>query len=94
MCDVSDLMDSKFLDKDVDRDRLKSLLLNVNSSKVDAIKVQGYRWVDLRILVLSVNRTRDLWLQTQRSRVRFLTLPYFLSSSGSGTWSIQPRQDK
>jgi hypothetical protein len=34
------------------------------------------------------------WLQTQRSRVRFPALPDFLSSSGSGTGSTQPREDK
>jgi hypothetical protein len=30
------------------------------------------------------------WLLTQRSRVRFLALSYFGSSSGSGTGSTQP----
>jgi hypothetical protein len=34
------------------------------------------------------------WLQTQRSRVRFPALPNFLSSSGSGTGSTQPREHK
>jgi hypothetical protein len=34
------------------------------------------------------------WLQIQRSRVRFPTLPDFLSSNGSGTGSTQPREDK
>jgi hypothetical protein len=34
------------------------------------------------------------WLQTQRSRVRFPTLPDFLSSSGSGAGSTQPHEDK
>jgi hypothetical protein len=33
------------------------------------------------------------WLQIQRSRVRFPTLPDFLRSSGSGTGSTQPRED-
>jgi hypothetical protein len=33
-------------------------------------------------------------LQTQRSRVRFPALADFLSSSGSGTGSTQPREDK
>jgi hypothetical protein len=33
------------------------------------------------------------WLQTQRFRVRFPSLPNFLSSTGSGTGSIQPRED-
>jgi hypothetical protein len=32
-------------------------------------------------------------LQIQRSRVRFLALPDFLSSNGSGTGSTQPRED-
>ena len=32
------------------------------------------------------------WLQMQRSRVRFPALPDFLSSSGSGTGSTQPRE--
>jgi hypothetical protein len=34
------------------------------------------------------------WLLTQRSRVRFLGLPDFLSSNGSRTGSTQPREDK
>ena len=33
-------------------------------------------------------------LQIQRSRVRFPALPDFLSSSGSGTGSTQPREVK
>ena len=35
---------------------------------------------------------RSFWLQIQRSRVRFPALPDFLSSSGSGTGSTQPRE--
>jgi hypothetical protein len=34
------------------------------------------------------------WLLTQRSQVRFPWLPDYLSSSGSGTGSTQPREDK
>jgi hypothetical protein len=34
------------------------------------------------------------WLLTQRSPVRFPSLPDFLSSSGSGTGSTQHREDK
>ena len=34
------------------------------------------------------------WLQIQRSRVRFPALPDFLSGSGSGTGSTQPREVK
>ena len=35
---------------------------------------------------------QSYWLQIQRSRVRFPALPDFLSSSGSGTGSTQPRE--
>ena len=35
---------------------------------------------------------QSFWLQIQRSRVRFPALPDFLSSSGSGTGSTQPRE--
>jgi hypothetical protein len=34
------------------------------------------------------------WLLNQRFRVRFPELPNFLSSSGSGTGSTQPYEDK
>ena len=35
---------------------------------------------------------QSFWLQIQRSRVRFPALPDFLSGSGSGTGSSQPRE--
>jgi len=35
---------------------------------------------------------QSFWLQIQWSRVRFPALPDFLSSSGSGTGSTQPRE--
>ena len=35
---------------------------------------------------------QSFWLQIRRSRVRFPALPDFLSSSGSGTGSTQPRE--
>jgi hypothetical protein len=35
---------------------------------------------------------QSVWLQIQRSRVRSPALPDFLSSSGSGTGSTQPRE--
>ena len=35
---------------------------------------------------------QSFWLQIQRSRVRFPALPDFLSSSGSGSGSTQPRE--
>ena len=53
-----------------------------------------------RIVLLSHTDTRpplwssgqSFWLQIQRSWVRFPALPDFLSSSGSGTGSTQPRE--
>ena len=35
---------------------------------------------------------QSFWLQVQRSRFRFPALPDFLSSTGSGTGSTQPRE--
>jgi len=35
---------------------------------------------------------QSFWLQIERSRVRSPALPEFLSSSGSGTGSTQPRE--
>jgi len=35
---------------------------------------------------------QSFWLQIQRSRVRSPALPDFLSTSGSGTGSTQPRE--
>jgi hypothetical protein len=40
------------------------------------------------------SRGHSSWLQTHRSRVWFPTLPHFVSSSGSGTGSTQPREHK
>ena len=37
---------------------------------------------------------QSFWLQIQRSRVRYPALPDFLSSSGSGTGSTQPREPR
>jgi len=37
---------------------------------------------------------QSFWLEIQRSRVRSPALPDFLSSSGSGTGSTQPREVK
>jgi hypothetical protein len=37
---------------------------------------------------------QSFWLQIQRSQVRFPALPDFLSSSGSGTGSTQPRETR
>ena len=71
------------------------------------VRVSGYRYrgpgFDPRryqIFAHYVLRTRpplwssgqSFWLQIQRSRVRSPALPHFLSSSGSGTGSTQPRE--
>ena len=37
---------------------------------------------------------QSFWLQIERSRVRFPALPDFLSCSGSGTGSAQPREPR
>jgi hypothetical protein len=37
---------------------------------------------------------QSFWLQIKRYRVRFPALPHFLSSSGSGTGSTQPREPR
>ena len=37
---------------------------------------------------------QSFWLQIERSRVRSPALPDFLSSSGSGTGSTQPREPR
>ena len=37
---------------------------------------------------------QSFWLQIQRSRVRSPALPDFLTSSGSGTGSTQPREPR
>ena len=37
---------------------------------------------------------QSFWLQIQRTRIRSPALPDFLSSSGSGTGSTQPREVK
>ena len=47
-----------------------------------SVKLRRYLW----------SSGQSFWLQIQRSRVRFPALPDFLSSSGSGTGSTQPRE--
>jgi len=37
---------------------------------------------------------QGFWLQIQRSRVRLLALPDFLSGSGSGTGCTQPHEPR
>jgi len=53
-------------------------------------------WILLYILLLIIKSLwssgQSFWLQIQRFRVRSPALPDFLSSSGSGTGSTQPRE--
>ena len=73
-------------------------------SNINPIKFLGFRVHSLKFRrlydILSINPLypplwssgQSFWLQIQRSRVRFPALPDFLSSSGSGTGSTQPRE--
>jgi hypothetical protein len=62
----------------------------------------GLLWRDLRRLlkwnvitnISNLCRIEGTWLQIRWSRIRFPALPDFLRSSGSGTGSTEPRQDK
>ena len=57
----------------------------------NSIKFENnYTYVNARPPLWSSGQS--FWLQIQRSRVRFPALPDFLSSSGSGTGSTQPRE--
>ena len=66
--------------------------------KPDILKKDSYSFFLLhRAFLIYVQFTlwssgQRFWLQIQRSRVRFLTLPDFLSSSGPRTGSTQPRE--
>ena len=65
--------------------------------KIKGCKIRGGQGWNLTVVL---NRRgpplwssgQSFWLQIQRSRVRFPALPDFLSSSGSGTGSTQPRE--
>ena len=46
----------------------------------------------VKIILHLSSSGQSFWLQIQRSRVRSPALPDFLSSSGSGTGSTQPRE--
>ena len=66
------------------------LMLNIYIKNIricDQCNITQYR--DKRPLWSS---GQSFWLQIQRSRVRFPALSDFLSSSGSGTGSTQPRE--
>ena len=56
-------------------------------------KFNHFNWQDNnKTICFSHASGQSFWLQIQRSRVRFPALPDFLSSSGSGTGSTQPRE--
>jgi hypothetical protein len=55
----------------------------------------GWIFISVRSILMTAlwSSGQSLWLQIERSRVRFPALPDFLRSSGSGTGSTQPRED-
>ena len=68
--------------------RLKSCV----ASNVLAVKFNEKLLISIQWPLWSSGQS--FWLQIQRSRVRSPVLPDFLSSSGSGTGSAQPREVK
>ena len=72
----------------------RSVKLNDHSSVVLTSRINGFILI-LYYLHLGPplwSSGQSFWLQIQRPRVRFPALPDFLSSSGSGTGSTQPRE--
>jgi hypothetical protein len=67
------------------------LTMHLNNSKPNAVKLFFYSSLEgLGPPLWSSGKS--FWLQIQRSQVRFPALPGFLSSSGSGPGSTQPRE--
>jgi hypothetical protein len=64
----------------LDHTNMTSMVCDVSHLSRPVLCTRPPRWSSCQIS----------WLLTQRSRVRFLALPDFLSSSGSGTGSTQP----
>ena len=58
------------------------------------LNIEWVFWISLQLVSRPPlwSSGQSFWLQIQRSRVRFPALPDFLSSSGSGTGSTQPRE--
>jgi hypothetical protein len=71
---------------------LKLLLLQSSIQLLMLVTIQMichyWLWQPLR------SSSQRSWLESQRSRLRFPSLPDFLRISGSGTVSTQPREDK
>ena len=63
-----------------------------NCRQTDVERNDRYRILDISERPPLWSSGQSFWLQIQRSRVRFPALPDFLSSSGSGTGSTQPRE--
>ena len=66
--------------------RLQNIGLAAFFNLLESEFVEVYGWLPLW------SSGQSFWLQMQRSRVRFPAPPDFLSSSGSGTGSTQPRE--
>jgi hypothetical protein len=65
----------------------------INAQKKVKILQQGWRIFPPFVFRPPLwSSSQGSWLQIQRSRVRFLALPDFLRSSGSGTGSTQPHE--
>ena len=66
-------------------------------TQVSRVKLTGFTLLSAWLIYdrnSVVGSGQSFWLQIQRSRVRSPALPDFLSSSGSGTGSTQPREPR
>jgi hypothetical protein len=59
-----------------------SLEENVAALNISSVRLQPPLW----------SSCKGFWLEIQSSQVRFPALTDYLKSSGSGTWSTQPRE--
>ena len=69
--------------------RITMMLLCIHSAVLPQVPC---KCINQHVFSLIVFSGQSFWLQIQRSRVRFPALPDFLSTSGSGTGSTQPRE--
>jgi hypothetical protein len=82
-------------DKSLARSTPRNILFDGENISFDAslviyIYINSTNIIIITIIIIIYGQS--LWLQIQRSRVRSPALPDFLSSSGSGTGSTQPRE--
>ena len=75
-----------------DRVHLLFNVSRISTNGVDLISVQNNSCKYEHVRPPLWSSGQSFWLEIQRSRVRFPALPDFLSSSGSGTGSTQPRE--